>query len=195
MLASHGADSASVGAARDFVIKKSYVLFDTMISDGVREASKQRSATRTSTAPAAPGKAAASSAPAGKPKALDTGRFATHLPSDWEVAADDLERMGMLTVQRKGSGGAEAVYFKFEGPNWSGTPRQAIADFAKGQKGTPPEKAEANQIEFFLTAYEAFGTRQPMPITKKGTTKVTLTVLGDPTSPAVKTSLGGLVLK
>jgi ankyrin repeat protein len=194
MLASRGADGDSVRSARDFAVQKTYVLFDTMIYEGVKEAAKKGRSARSSAAPAASGRRAAP-APAGKPKPLDTGRFTTLLPAGWEVAADDLERMGMLTLQRKGSGGKEGVYFKFEGPNWAGTPETEIAGFAKRQKGTPAEKRVANGIEFFQTTYEAYGSRQTMLVTKQGTTKVTLTVLGDAASPAVRTILDALVLK
>jgi ankyrin repeat protein len=195
MLASRGADGASVSAARELAIKKTYVTFDTTISQGVSAAARKGTAPQAGASSAAPGRTAAASVPLGKPSALDTPRFKTMLPAGWEVAADDLERMGMMTVQRKGSGGAEGVYFKFEGPNWQGTPEKEIASFAQKEKGTPPEKVVVNGIEFFRTSYEAFGTRQTMLIAKQGTTKVTLTVLGDAAGPAVRTILDALVLK
>ncbi|HSM14253.1 MAG TPA: hypothetical protein VLA66_09305, partial [Thermoanaerobaculia bacterium] len=58
---------------------------------------------------AAPAEAAA---PAAEP--LDTAKFATVLPEGWEIAADDLESMGMMTITRKNSGD-KGVYLKFEG--------------------------------------------------------------------------------
>lgn len=194
MLASRGADDASVTAARDFAIRKTYVLFDTMIWEGVKEAGKKGRSARAAAAAPKRGSAAVPR-PAGKPTPLETSRFKTLLPAGWEVAADDLDKMGMMTVQRKGSAGKEAVYFKFEGPNWQGSPEKDVAAFARQQKGSPAQKVVANGIEFYQTRYDAYGTRQALMVTRHGTTKVTLTVLGDADSASVRTILDALALK
>jgi len=139
---------------------------------------------------------APSSAPAAKGTPIDNDLFTTVLPDGWEVMADDLANMGMMTLAKKGTGGATGVYLKFEGNgSYSGDPMKDVESFAASKKGTPAESASINGIDWARTAYEAYGTKQTMLVTKHNGTKVTATVMGDAGSPEVQTILGSFKLK
>ncbi len=127
---------------------------------------------------------------------LENDRFATTLPDGWEVAADDLDKMGLMTLQEKGSGGKQAVYFKFE-KGYTGKPMDNVTRFAEKQNGTPAEEVVRNGIAFARTAYEAHGVKQSLNIAAHDGQKVTLTVMGDDydTSPEVKAVFDGLELR
>jgi ankyrin repeat protein len=194
-IASFGPDEASVSAARKIASQRSYILFGIMISDGLQKArsvARTESATPTSPIAQSSGAPAVPPKPLGtaKGKPLDTKLFTASLPDGWEVLANDLDSMGMMTLSRKGTGGSHGIYLKFEGNGgWSGTPEEEVASFAKSQKGTTPAKVTMNGIAYVQTAYDAYGTRQTMLVTKKTGTKITLTILGDDYSRSAEVKL------
>lgn len=127
---------------------------------------------------------------------LDTALFSTVLPDDWEVMSDAIDKMKMMTLAEKGTGGKVGVYLKFEGSgNWGGEPMKSIQDFADKQGGTPAEAVTINGIEWAKTTYEAYGTKQTMYVTKHNGTKVTATILGDDDTPAIQAIMGAFKLK
>lgn len=133
-----------------------------------------------------------------KGKPIETKFFGSTLPDGWEVLADDLDKMGMMTLAKKGTGGSKGIYIKFEGNGaWTGTPEEAVASFAKSKKGTEPAKITLNGIDYFQTAYDSFGSHQSMLVTKKDGTKITLTILGEDytRSADVKLFFDTLILK
>jgi hypothetical protein len=139
------------------------------------------------TAPAAP-------AAAGTP--VDNDLFSTVLPDDWEVLADDLEQMGLMTLAQTGTGGATGVYLKFEGGgSWDGDPMAEAQAFADGQGGTAAEAVTINGIDWAKTSYEAGGVAQTMYITKHNGSKVTATVLGAADDPGSTAVLAAFALK
>ena len=149
----------------------------------------------------AEGPAAAADAPAKAPVAVgqsvDNSLMAMTVPANWDIV-DDSEKMKMMTLTKKGSGGAVGVYLKVEGGgNWGGTPEEAVASFAESKSGSAPATATINSIEWVHTTYEAFGTTQTMMVTKKDGNKITATVLGDgyDASPDVRMVLDSLSLK
>ncbi len=134
-------------------------------------------------------------APAGQP--VDNSLMAMTVPADWEIV-DDSEIMKMVTLTKKGSGGAVGVYLKVEGSgNWGGSPQEAVTSFAESKSGSAPATVTINGIEWVHTTYEAFGTTQIMMVTKKSGNKITATVLGDgyEASSEVQMVLDSLVLK
>ena len=111
---------------------------------------------------------------------LTTARFETQLPEGWEVMADDLDRMGLMTLSQKGTGGAQAVYVKFEGGGgWHGDPMAAIETFATRYDGTPASQKTRNGIDWAHTRYTYNGIAQSLNITAHQGYKVTFTVMGD----------------
>lgn len=147
------------------------------------------------------GTAAAAEAPAKAPahagQAVGNSLMAMTVPADWDIV-DDSEKMKMVTLTKKGSGGAVGVYLKVEGGgNWGGTPQEAVASFAESKSGSAPATATINGIDWVHTTYKAYGTEQTMMVTKKDGNKITATVLGDgyDASPDVKMVLDSLVLK
>lgn len=160
---------------------------------------EEAAAPEAETAPSEAEQVAASDAePTIASEGLDTARFSTVLPEGWEVMADDLDAMGMMTLARKGTSGAEGVYFKFEGNgNWTDTAENAVASFATSQEGSEPAVLTANGIDWVFTSYRAYGTDQTMMVTGHEGTKVTVTVMGPAydASPAVQAILNSLVLK
>lgn len=152
-------------------------------------------ATAEGKAPAATAAPEAAATPAAEP--LDTAKFATVLPEGWQIAADDLESMGMMTLTRKNSGD-KGVYLKFEGNGaWDGDPMQEMTAFAEKQGGTPAESVTINGIDWATTSYTAYGTAQIMMVTKHNGTKVTATILGDGygQEPGVTAILDAMQLK
>ena len=148
---------------------------------------------------AAPADAAAAPAeapaPAGQP--VDNALMSMTVPADWDIV-DDSEKMKMVTLTKKGSGGAVGVYLKVEGGgNWGGTPEEAVASFAESKGGSAAATTTINGIDWVYTTYEAYGTVQTMMVTKKEGNKITATVLGDgyDASPDVQMVLDSLVLK
>lgn len=127
---------------------------------------------------------------------METAMFTTVLPENWEVMSDALDKMGMMTLAKKGTGGKVGVYLKFEGHgNWGGDPLTDIQAFSEKQQGTPAEMATINGIEWAGTTYEAYGMKQTMYVTKHNGTKVTATVLGETSDPGVQAILNAFTLK
>ena len=126
---------------------------------------------------------------------VDTPYFTTVLPEGWEVLADDMDKMGLMTLSEKGTGGAQGVYLKFEGGgNFTGDPMQAIEKFSKRYDGTPAESVTRNGIEWARTSYTYNGIQQSLNIASHNGYKVTFTVMGrgydaDPGVKAVFDSL------
>jgi hypothetical protein len=134
-------------------------------------------------------------APAGQP--VDNALMAMTVPADWDIV-DDSEKMKMVTLTKKGSGGKVGVYLKVEGSgNWGSTPAEAITSFAESKGGSAAATTTINGIEWVHTTYEAYGTVQTMMVTKKDGNKITATVLGDAydASPDVQMILDSMVLK
>ena len=125
--------------------------------------------------PAQPAASAIEAAPTAE--LLETKYFSAGLPIGWEVLADDLERMGMMTLSEKGSGGAQGVYLKFEA-GFSGDPMKPIEKFAEKYGGTPAERVSRNGVDWARTRYSYNGIDQSLNITAHGGRKVTFTVMG-----------------
>jgi len=173
------------------IIAAGLVLVLAACSGGETAATASSGAASATAAAAAP-----AAAPAAKGTPIDNNLFSTVLPDGWEVMADDLANMGMMTLAKKGTGGATGVYLKFEGNGgYSGDPMKDVESFASSKNGTPAETASINGIDWARTAYEAYGTKQTMLVTKHNGTKVTATVMGDAASPEVQAILGSFKLK
>lgn len=129
--------------------------------------------------------------------AIETQYFKTVLPEGWSVAADDIERMGLMTVSKDGTASQQSVYFKFEGGgSFSGDPMQLISKFAGSYDGTPAESVTINGIDWARTSYTYNGLDQTLMITNHNGYKFTFTIMGDgyEESPGVKAILDGLEL-
>lgn len=144
-------------------------------------------------ASAAPAKAEA--APASKGTPMDNSKFSTIMPDGWRVHADDIEKMGMLTIVYGSK--YEGVYFKFEGTGRSmDSLRKQLTKFAEDRKGTAPVEVEVNDRIWLSTTYD-FGGKQSMMVTDHNGVKVTLTIVGDGYGehPGVTSVIDNLVLK
>ncbi len=127
---------------------------------------------------------------------IDTEFFSSVLPEGWEIVADDLDAMGLMTIGKKGTGGAQGVYLKFE-QGAATDAMAAIEKFASSYEGSTPMRMERNGITWVNTRYTYGGVTQSLNITNAGETKVTFTVMGDDydTSPGVKAIFDNTVLK
>lgn len=127
---------------------------------------------------------------------VDTAYFTTVLPVGWEILADDIDRMGLMTLAEKGTGGAQGVYFKFE-KGYSGDPKAAIEKMAARYGGSPVQVSPRNGVEWARTGYTYNGIRQSLRIAAHGGHKVSVTVMGkdDDEDPGVKAILDALELK
>lgn len=126
---------------------------------------------------------------------VETQYFKTVLPEGWEIMANDMESMGLMTLAQKGTGGSQGVYLKFEGGGkFSGDPMKAIEKFSASYDGTPAESVSRNGIDWARTSYTYNGIDQSLNITANAGYKVTFTVMGrdyeaDPGVKAVFDSL------
>ena len=110
---------------------------------------------------------------------VETKYFTTVLPEGWEIMADDMESMGLMTLAEKGTGGSQGVYLKFEGGgNFSGDPMKAIEKFSSSYDGTPAKSVSRNGIDWAHTSYTYSGIEQSLNITAHNGYKVTFTVMG-----------------
>lgn len=175
------------------VIAVTALVFAAAACGGSSSGSSAAPATNEPTAEAA---TTAPSEPAAAGTPVDTSLFSTVLPDDWEILADDLEQMGLMTLAQKGTGGATGVYLKFEGGgSWDGDPMAEAQAFADSQGGTAAEAMTINGIDWAKTSYEAGGTAQSMYITKHNGSKVTATVLGPADDPGSMAVLAAFALK
>lgn len=142
-------------------------------------------------APAAEGVQAAKAA-----STIDKATFSTVLPEGWEILADDIDRMGLMTLAKKGTGGSQGVYLKFE-KGFNGDPMKNIEKVATKYQGSAPETAVRARIPWASTSYTYNGITQSLNITAHGGQKVTFTVMGDDydASPGVRAIFDGLNLK
>lgn len=142
-------------------------------------------------APAAEGVQAAKAA-----GTIDKATFSTVLPEGWEILADDFDRMGLMTLAEKGTGGSQGVYLKFE-KGFNGDPMKNIEKFAAKYEGSAPETTVRAGIPWARTSYTYNGITQSLNITAHGGQKVTFTVMGDAydASPGVKAIFDGLKFK
>ncbi len=127
---------------------------------------------------------------------IDKPDFSTVLPEGWEILADDIDRMGLMTLAKKGTGGSQGVYLKFE-KGFSGDPMKKIEKFAEKYEGSAPETSLRANVPWAHTRYIHNGISQSLNITAHGGQKVTFTVMGDDyaKSPGVKAIFDGLKLK
>lgn len=127
---------------------------------------------------------------------IDKATFSTVLPEGWEILADDIDRMGLMTLAKKGTGGAQGVYLKFE-KGFRGDPMKNIETFATKYQGSAPETVERAGISWARTSYTYNGITQSLNITAHDGQKVTFTVMGDDydASPGVKAIFDGLKWK
>ena len=127
---------------------------------------------------------------------IDTSLFSSVLPEGWEIVADDLEAMGLMTIGKKGTAGAQGVYVKFQ-KGAATDAMAAITKFASSYDGSTPKNVERNGISWAHTRYTYAGVDQSLNITNVGETKVTFTVMGDDydTSPGVRAIFDNTVLK
>ncbi len=147
-----------------------------------------RSTARDSELPSVPPAKAASD--------LDTKYFTTVVPEGWEILADDLEAMGLMTLAEKGTGGAHGVYMKFE-PGYSGDPMANVSKLAANYDGSAAASSTRNGVEWASTRYTYSGITQTMNIASHAGHKVTFTVMGADysTDPGVRAIFDSLILK
>jgi hypothetical protein len=164
-------------------------------ADAGGDASSEPSDGASASAPAA---ASSSGVQAAKAQGtIETKYFKTVLPEGWSVAADDIERMGLMTVSKEGTASQQSVYFKFEGGGkFTDDPMQLISKFAGSYNGTPAEAVTINGIDWARTSYTYNGLDQTLMITNHDGYKFTFTIMGDgyEESPGVKAILDGLEL-
>ncbi|MCB9678109.1 MAG: hypothetical protein H6737_23615 [Alphaproteobacteria bacterium] len=149
---------------------------------------------------ASPGSTAAPAASSGVQAAPAAGSiekdlFRTVLPEGWEVLADDYDKMGLMTLGKRGTAGAHGVYIKLERNN-KADPMQAIEKMAASQNGSPAEQVERHGIPWARTRFTYAGVTQSLNITRHGDHELTFTVMGEDydDSPGVKAIFDGLVL-
>jgi len=129
-------------------------------------------------------------------KSFENDLIRAIVPDRWWLKDDS--RIGMMMIlPETGNPEKSGVYLKFEGPNWTGTPEESIAEMAKNYQGTPPQSVVCNGRTFVQTSYEYSGSKQTMMIAKKDGTKITVTLEGaeHASSPAVRQILESLVVK
>lgn len=126
---------------------------------------------------------------------IEKESFRTVLPEGWEILADDMEKMGLMTLAKKGTGGAQGVYLKFE-KGFKGEPLAAIEKFASKYNGTAAATSQRNGIEWAHTRYAYNGIDQSLNITAHNGSKITFTVMGEDydTDPGVKAVFDSLEL-
>ncbi len=126
---------------------------------------------------------------------IEKQTFRTVLPEGWEILADDVDRMGLMTLAEKGTGGAQGVYLKFE-KGFNGDPMKAIEKFSGKYNGTAAATSLRNGIEWAHTRYTYNGIDQSLNITAHDGSKITFTVMGEgyDTNPGVKAVFDSLEL-
>jgi hypothetical protein len=173
------------------VLVASVLLFALAACGGGEEAATE--AIGVASASAAPAKA--DEAPASKGTPIDNSKFSTIMPDGWKVHADDIEKMGMMTIVYGTK--YEGVYFKFEGTGRSmDSLRKQLTDFAEDREGSAPVDVTVNDKVWISTTYD-FGGKQSMMVTDHNGVKVTLTIVGDGYGehPGVTSVIDNLVLK
>lgn len=110
---------------------------------------------------------------------VETRFFSTVLPQGWEVLADDIDSMGLMTLAEKGTGGSQGVYLKFEGGgNFTGDPAQLVEKFAGSYDGSAPSTSQRNGIDWVSTRFTYNGIEQSLNMTAHNGYKITFTVMG-----------------
>ena len=129
---------------------------------------------------------------------VETKYFTTVLPQGWEVLADDIDSMGLMTLVEKGTGGSQGVYLKFEGGgSFNGDPAKAVEKFAGSYDGSAVALSQRNGVEWASTRFTYNGIEQTLNVTAHDGYKITFTVMGrDYTAdPGVKAIFDALVWK